>query len=294
MPVRPLVFLFAALLLAACGEKADGPPIDWPAPSPALWEVSGPDGARGWLFGTIHRLPEHAEWSTPALERAFAARDVLVLEISEYDRPQATQNLLQRMGRSEGLPPPAARVAAPLRDDLQTTLERLDLSPAEARRYETWSLALLLSAALDSSDAGLGVDRALFERAEGKPVVALETVAGQFALFDNLAEADQVALLEDVLEDAPSARAKARSRALSWFLGDLDAIATELDGGIGSDPQLRSALIDRRNIAWADRVQAILTQRRRPFVAVGTAHLIGAGGLPALLERRGYTVRRIQ
>ncbi len=80
-------------MLTACGE----PERDWPAPSPALWEVSGPQGERGWLFGTIHSLPDGAEWRTPAVDRALAASDVLVVEIAALgDRKQATEAFAAR------------------------------------------------------------------------------------------------------------------------------------------------------------------------------------------------------
>ena len=42
------------------------------------------------------------------------------------------------------------------------------------------------------------------------------------------------------------------------------------------------------------RIAQLLEAGQRPFVAVGTGHMIGEDGLPALLAERGYTVRRIQ
>ena len=40
--------------------------------------------------------------------------------------------------------------------------------------------------------------------------------------------------------------------------------------------------------------EILLKQTPRPLVGVGAAHLVGPDGLAALLEQRGYTVRRLQ
>ena len=82
MIFRLLLALAGALALTGCG----GPAREWPEPSPALWEVTGPDGAQGWLFGTIHSLPEGARWRTPAVDEALARSSLLVVEVAELGR----------------------------------------------------------------------------------------------------------------------------------------------------------------------------------------------------------------
>ena len=52
-------------------------------------------------------------------------------------------------------------------------------------------------------------------------------------------------------------------------------------------------LLDARNPGLAERIDALHTSGQRVFAAVGSLHMIGRTGLPALLARRGYTVERI-
>jgi hypothetical protein len=98
-----------------------------------------------------------------------------------------------------------------------------------------------------------------------------------------------------LIEAARDSRAAPKRELVeSWLTGDLATIERRLQGGILTDPELRQTLLVERNQAWADRIAALLAQHRRPFVAVGAAHMLGDDGLPALLAARGYTVRRIQ
>jgi len=61
-------------------------------------------------------------------------------------------------------------------------------------------------------------------------------------------------------------------------------------------PEQRSfqrRLVDERNLVLARRVQAIHDAGHSVFVAVGSLHMIGPQGLPALLAARGFKVEAV-
>jgi uncharacterized protein YbaP (TraB family) len=276
------------LLLAACGSSE--PARDWPTPSPALWHVSGPDGAEGWLFGTVHALPEGATWTTPLLDVELAKADLLLVEIAQLGDTTGASEAFQGLAHSEGLPPLLARVDPARRGEVSTLLAAAGRDEDEFADVETWAAAIMLSGAERVGDPALGVDRALLRR--GPRAEGLEDHRSQLAIFDELPQTEQVDLLVAVSREAAAHEGE---RALEdWLRGDVSALERRAFAGMMGDAELREALMDGRNRAWMDRITAAMTAGHCPFVAVGAAHMLGDGGLPALLAAGGYTVTRIQ
>lgn len=281
-----LIALLAIVGLASCAEGTE----EWPAPSPALWEVSAPGGEKGWLFGTIHALPEGAAWRTAQFQSTLDRSEMLVVEVANLSDSSAGVRAFQAVATSPGLPPLLRRVPPGQRAALAAALDRADLAEADFSTTESWAAALLLTSAGSAENRANGVDRALL--AEDLPAVALESFAEQFAIFDRLAEADQAVLLHEAARESTAGAQRTLVRA--WLVGDLQVIEREAREGLLADPELRTALLTGRNHAWVGQIADLIVQGRRPFVAVGAAHMLGPEGLPALLTARGYAVRRIQ
>lgn len=279
--------LMALALLAGCRQAAE------PA-LPAMWEVTGPKGEHGWLFGTIHVLSREADWRSPVVNRALDGADMLVLEIATIDDDERTQQVFQSLARSSGLLPLSQRVDPALRPALMKLLANNRLAENSFDDVETWAAALTLAQlASKAGDASNGVDRALLKAAPQLQRAELEGARGQLSIFDRMPEDDQRDLLHATLRDDPG-EAGEDQLAQAWRKGDMEFLAKETHTGMLADPGLRKALFLDRNLAWNVQIDEMLRHGRRPFVAVGAAHLAGADGLPAMMAAKGWKVVRIQ
>lgn len=275
-----------ALALAGCGPS----PTKWPKPSPALWEVTGPAGQHGWLFGTIHSLPKGVNWRTAAIDEAFAHSSLLVVEIANLGDSDAAAAAFRELSTTPGLPPLSQRVPPANRPQLAAFVARAGMNDASFPATESWGAALILANRARSADPGSGVDRALIERA--KRVEGLESFEGQYAVFDRLPANAQAELLVSLAKASASASETAEKRA--WLTGDLAALERQSAQSVLAYPDLAEPLQRARNRAWAARVAQLLANRETPFVAVGAAHMFGEESLPGLLKERGYSVKRVQ
>ncbi len=296
LPFPRLAPVLAACLLvalAACGA-ANPPPA--PPTKVALWAISDSTGVHGWLLGTVHSLPRATQWRRPSIDRAITEADRLVLEIGEPLNQQVAGEALGRLAFTPGLPPPSLRVGPRYKSDLARVYKDLSLNDAQFKDQESWAVALQI-AAIGGLKQGMepdsGVEPELRKVIGAKPVMGLETIDSQFGIFDALPPRAQTVLLEQVAQEAADNRDDDKDMLALWLRGDELGIAREAQTGFLADPQLRAALLTRRNLDWANQIDTMLKAGAKPFIAVGAAHVAGIDGLPRLLEARGWTVHRV-
>lgn len=222
----------------------------------------------------------------------LAETDLLMVEIDDLEDREAAGLAFETRAYDVGLRPIFERVSAEHRELLGVSLIEAGIDPDSLVHTDTWAAALQLGSATRCSNAANGVDRALI--AQFGQARSLESFDAQFAIFDGLPDAAQSDLLVSVAEES-DCRSGATRRA-AWLAGDLAALENSILASFRGNIDLREDLVDDRNARYADRI--VQFQASDPgtdlLVAVGVGHMIGDTGLPDLLARRGYQVRRIQ
>lgn len=270
-----------------------------PTARPAMWKLADRDTTI-YLFGTIHMLPKDYAWRTARFEQAVDGSQALVVEtIIDETKPEQIQMELAKRAFSPGLPPLAERVAPEKRPLLTTALAKIGIPPTGLDRMETWAAAfILLGPQLKDLgvSGGEGVEAVLRKRftESGKPVLQLESNGEQLGFFDALPEAAQRQLLDGTLESPEAMRQEFGGMLAAWARGDVDAIAKSFNKNLSTTPELKDALIGRRNANWSRWIAQRMAQPGTILVAVGAGHLAGDDSLQSLLKRSGYRVSRVQ
>jgi uncharacterized protein YbaP (TraB family) len=285
--VAALVLLLASLPAAAWAK-------------PPLWTVHGP-GATITLFGSVHILPQGADWRPEALTQALAEADELWFETPIDD---AAVLDVSRQALAQGLLPSGQDLAAMLSDPGRARLRRAETSlhlPGPAlERLRPWLAELTIGEAdyaREGATPDQGVERQLAGAAPQAARHAFETGAQQIALFAGQPEPVQVASLEDTLRELEEDPKQPLRLIDAWIKGDIKGLEKEgLEELRRESPQMYKALLTDRNAAWL----AVLSQRlnapstdghsARIVVVVGVGHLVGPGGVPALLRAKGFRV----
>jgi uncharacterized protein YbaP (TraB family) len=273
-------------------------PLAAPSTAPAhglLWEISRPGTTPSYLFGTIHSEDPGVIALAPSVEQAFTASRQVVLEVNLDADAIAAGAAAMLLTDGQRLP---EIIGGKLFAQAAAALRTRGIPEAVAEHMKPWAAAAALS--MPTPDTGRVLDVVLFERARqaGKTVHGLETIAEQLAVFEGLPLDDQVALLQDAVEQFAGLDPMLADLLAAYKRQDLAAMMAINESALASsDPRLaeefQRRLIVERNRRMAGRTEPYLRQGGA-FIAVGALHLAGEQGLVRLLEQRGYTLKAVK
>jgi uncharacterized protein len=240
----------------------------------------------------------------PRIMTALAGSSTLALEIDLQQAPGEMQQamiaygLLPAGGKTyDSLPPARKRL-------LDAQVRQAGLDPATALALKPVLLATMLTVT-EYTRLGyrtdLSSDDFLARTAHDQHirVIGLESLAQQLSILDRLPEAARWQFLQETMDMLESGQEREEAQAIlqAWSTADQRALdevmrRSEADRSV-SGRFLADVLLKERNRGMAERLLALLRAEKQTVGAVGVLHLLGASGVPALLQAQGVMVERI-
>ncbi|MBN2495034.1 MAG: TraB/GumN family protein [Deltaproteobacteria bacterium] len=273
------------------------------AGTPFLYRIEGTKPS--WLFGTIHIPDKRVLDLSARADEAFEASDVVMTEIPMDPGTQMkmTQKLFLPEGQTLDKVLPKKLYA---RVDSLFSAKGLPFQPLS--RFKIWTIATQV-ALIDHFTkflSGKPLDQVIYQRASdaGKQVGGIETPEEQLAVFDSLSRAEQIRMLEGVLDMLQEFKQKGEDPVekliLSFLSGEesrvVNAIKESYDPKNPIDRKLMKRLFEDRNTSMSQRIAARLKKEKEKsfFFAIGAGHLPGETGIAERLRKAGFKVTRVK
>lgn len=261
---------------------------------PPLYLI-GHEGAKVYLLGSVHVLPVDALPLPPHVEDLYAAASTVAFEI---DLAEAEERALDLIGAATDEALIGDLLDDAQRDALHASVRSFGLPGSTFDEVEPWFGGMsygMLTLRGSEQAYGQGVDAYLFERAwaDGKEVLALETLADQIDAFDTLSDESQVAYLMGLVANAEDAPIAFEALLDAWASGDENRLSSVLNDEL-SHPEVYESLLVRRNRSWMPTLETLLARPGEvSLVVVGAGHLVGRGSLIELLGHAGHKPVRL-
>ena len=212
----------------------------------------------------------------------------------EADVNQITESMIQKYGT---LPPGKSLdklLSQPAWDKLSRTLSNIDAKKlAKLRPWIVESVYLNRVSPLP----GHALDIALLAKAKGtgKKVEYLEFPVDQFKAFQKAEDLQFDKVIKELEKSIqnPELRVRETKKLVAAYLkGDTKGVKELVFQQVKQSPKAYHAMFTERNKKWLSKIEKYI-QRDRVFIAVGVGHLIGPSNLVAMLEEKGYSLKRL-
>lgn len=262
-----------------------------------LWRITR-DGHTSYLYGTMHVGKLGWMFPGPQVAQALGASDTVALELDVLD-PGIQERMKKGMAALHGasLPEPLMKRMRQQAESLCFPYEAFADAPPELQI----DMLVMMMGRREGLDAAYGIDAALAALGHGmdKDVVSLETPEFQVQALLMKTPQETVAYVEDSLDELENSRSRDMLKRLSlaWANADYAEMEHFTDWceclKTATEREVMKRLLDERNPALADKIDALHRRGKQVFAAVGSLHMFGPVGLPALMAKRGYQVQRV-
>ena len=291
-----MIKFLVSILLAFCSCATVAADLGHPV---TLWMAEGLSN-RVYLLGSIHMLRKQDHPLPSVIDAAYEDAETLFMELDMDDLdPVAAQATINRLGVIDDDRTLRDLLGEEVYAKAAEAAKAIDIPLDMLAKSEPWLAAITIEQ-LALARVGFtplyGIEMYMSNKAaqDGKTIHGFESVDEQLRFLDGLSIDAQRTLLMQVLVTGSTIESSMDDIISAWRYGDVRYLQDTLLAEIAADPDLYQTLIANRNRRWADRIDALLSDRDDYLIIVGALHLVGDDGVPELLSKRGIRVSQMR
>jgi len=282
-------------LIMAAGSAAPqstGHPI-------SMWQINGASN-RIYLLGSVHVLRQQDHPIPTAIEKAYEDAEILIMEVDVDDLdPIEMAGLVNELGVIKDGGTLQEIMGPSLYDEAVDYASQLNIPFLMLAQTEPWLAAITIEQMMlvrIGFNPQYGIEFHLSAKAgeDSKEILGLETVREQLEFLDKLSLTAQRALLIQTLRESLNIEENLDLLINAWRHGDIGFLEENLLVEMQRYPELYRTLVVDRNKAWVERIRNLIGEQDDYLIVVGTLHLVGDDGVPALLSEIGITTDQLR
>jgi len=266
---------------------------------PAIWKLDN-GNAQVYLIGSIHLLPPELKWYGGKIKKMLDIAEEVVFEVNMTSERQAQARAITIQN---GMLRNGDKLSNYITEDeyvfLQKVIPKLGISLKVITNFQPWfaSIALSVGAVINEGwDPEAGVDRYIQRIATQRrlKISDLETIEVQMEALYNHPLDVQANMLKDTINELKDIRKLTLEMIDVWASGNESRLVDTFLEPMQEQAELYAKIITNRNKSWIPLLEDFAKKNQVTIIVVGTAHLIGDGGVVELLRQKGYDIKREQ
>ena len=282
-------------LIMAAGSAAPqtaGHPI-------SMWQINGASN-RIYLLGSVHVLRQQDHPIPTAIDKAYEDAEILIMEVDVDDLdPIEMAGMVNELGVIKDGGTLQEIMGPSLYDEAAGYASQLDIPFLMLAQTEPWLAAITIEQMMllrigFSPEYGIEFHLSAKAGEDNKEILGLESVREQLEFLDKLSLSAQRSLLIQTLRESLNIEENLDLLINAWRHGDIDFLEENLLVEMQRYPELYRTLVVDRNEAWVERIRNLIGEQDNYLIVVGTLHLVGDDGVPALLSEIGITTDQLR
>ncbi len=265
----------------------------------SMWQINGASN-RIYLLGSVHVLRQQDYPIPTAIEKAYQDAEILIMEIDVDDLdPIEMAGMVKELGVIKDGSTLQEIMGPSLYEEAADYASQLDIPFLMLAQTEPWLAAITIEQMMllrIGFNPEYGIEFHLSAKAsqDSKEILGLESVREQLGFLDKLSLSAQRSLLIQTLRESLNIEENLDLLIDAWRHGDIDFLEENLLAEMQRYPELYRTLVVDRNEAWVEQIRNLIGEQDDYLIVVGTLHLVGDDGLPALLSEIGITTDQLR